>query len=56
VENLIYKKVAYTQQQMTELFWWAVILFVAALGSMLYVFYVVSSSFIVPQEWQTRLE
>jgi hypothetical protein len=56
IDNLVYKKVTYTQQALTELFWWAIILFTAALGIMIYVYYVVNSSFIVPQDWQTRLE
>jgi membrane-associated phospholipid phosphatase len=56
IDNLVYKKLTYTQQALTELFWWAVILFTAALGIMIYVYYVVNSSFIVPQDWETRLE
>ena len=56
IDNLVYKKVTYTQQAITELFWWAVILFTAALGIMIYVYYVVNASFIVPQDWETRLE
>lgn len=56
IDNLVYKKVAYSQQALAEFFWWATIIFAASISAMLYVFYVVDSSFTVPIEWQTRLE
>jgi uncharacterized membrane protein len=56
VDNLVYKKVPYSQQALANFFWWASIIFFVLIGAMLYTFSVVNLTFTIPIEWQTRLE
>lgn len=56
IDNLLYKKIPYTQLNFQEFFWFASLLTAAAIGSMILTFYVVDNSFEIPLDWQQRLE
>jgi hypothetical protein len=38
------------------MFWWATIIFAAGVFAMIYVYSVIESTFVIPEEWKQRLE